>query len=64
MKASGVSESVVQEAVLAWLQSAGWVIRHGAETAPGGVLAEWAHSGQVNLAQRLRDAGCFLMVRS
>jgi hypothetical protein len=29
------SESVVEEAALAWLETAGWQIRNGSEIAPG-----------------------------
>jgi type I restriction enzyme R subunit len=29
------TESVVEEAALAWLESAGWQVRSGAEIAPG-----------------------------
>jgi type I restriction enzyme R subunit len=50
------SESVVEEAALAWFESAGWVIRHGAETAPGELSAERADYRQVILERRLRDA--------
>jgi len=50
------SESVVEEAALSWLRSAGWQVRHGAETAPGEPAAERDDYGQVVLAQRLRDA--------
>jgi hypothetical protein len=31
----GFAESVVEEAALAWLESVGWLIRNGAEIAPG-----------------------------
>ena len=50
------SESVVEEAALAWLASAGWRVRNGAEIAPGEPAAERDNYGQVVLAQRLRDA--------
>jgi type I restriction enzyme R subunit len=52
----GVTESVVEQAALAWLESAGWPVRHGAEIAPGEPAAERADYGEVVLAQRLRDA--------
>lgn len=35
-----LSESVVEEAALAWLEPAGWQIRNGAEIAPGELAAE------------------------
>jgi len=50
------SESVVEHAALAWLESAGWQVRNGAEIAPGEPAAERDDYGQVVLAQRLRDA--------
>ena len=50
------TESVVEQAALAWLESAGWQIRNGAEIAPGEPAAERHDYGQVVLAQRLRDA--------
>ena len=53
---SSFSESVVEEAALAWLESAGWAVRHGAELAPGAPAAERADWRQVILERRLRDA--------
>ena len=53
---AGVTESVVEQAALAWLESVGWSVRHGAEIAPGELAAERSDYGQVVLAQRLRDA--------
>jgi type I restriction enzyme R subunit len=50
------SESVVEEAALAWLETAGWQIRNGSEIAPGEPAAERDDYGQVVLAQRLHDA--------
>jgi len=37
------TESVVEQAALAWLESSGWSIRNGAEIAPGEPAAgrEW-----------------------
>ena len=52
----GVTESVVEQAALAWLESIGWTVRNGAEIAPGELAAERADYGQVVLEQRLRDA--------
>jgi len=34
------TESTVEQAVLAWLESVGWSVRHGAEIAPGELAAE------------------------
>jgi len=50
------SESVVEEAALAWLETGGWQVRNGAEIAPGEPAAERDDYGQVVLGQRLRDA--------
>src|SRR5882672_9170826 len=50
------SESVVEQAALAWLESTGWSVRNGADIAPGEPAAERDDYGQVVLAQRLRDA--------
>ncbi len=50
------TETVVEQAALAWLESAGWSVRNGAEIAPGEPAAERDDYGQVVLAQRLRDA--------
>jgi type I restriction enzyme R subunit len=56
MSERGVTESVVEQAALAWLESAGWQVRNGAEIAPGEPAAERDDYGEVVLAQRLRDA--------
>jgi len=32
---SAFTESTVEQAALAWLESTGWVVRNGAEIAPG-----------------------------
>ncbi|HMV38467.1 MAG TPA: type I restriction endonuclease subunit R [Plasticicumulans sp.] len=53
---SAFTESVVEQAALAWLEAAGWQVRNGAEIAPGEPGAERDDYGQVVLAQRLRDA--------
>ena len=47
---AGVTESVVEQAALAWLESVGWSVRHGAEIAPGELAAERSDYGQVVLA--------------
>ena len=52
----GVTESTVEAAALAWLESSGWRIRNGAEIAPGESAAERDDYRQVVLAQRLREA--------
>src|SRR5882724_13210573 len=56
MNDSRFSESVVEEAALAWLESVGWQVRNGADIAPDMPAAERDDYGQVVLAQRLRDA--------
>jgi type I restriction enzyme R subunit len=50
------TESTVEDAALAWLESIGWQVRNGADIAPGEPVAEREDYGQVVLAQRLRDA--------
>jgi len=56
MTERGVTEAVVEQASLAWLESLGWSIKGGAEIAPGVPGAERDDYGQVLLTQRLRDA--------
>jgi type I restriction enzyme R subunit len=48
-------ESTVEQATLVWLESVGWSIRHGTETALGELAAERSDYRQVVLEQRLRD---------
>jgi type I restriction enzyme R subunit len=50
------TESVVEQAALAWLETLGWAVKNGAEIAPGEPAAERGDYGQVLLAHRLRDA--------
>jgi len=52
------TESLVEQASLAWLESVGWSVRNGAEIAPGELFAERndPNYGDVVLEQRLRDA--------
>ena len=50
------TESVVEQAALAWLESVGWSVRNGADIAPGEPTAERRDYSEVVLAQRLRDA--------
>ena len=56
MRPGSFTESVVERAALAWLESIGWQVRNDAEIAPGEPAAERDDYGQVDLAQRLRDA--------
>jgi type I restriction enzyme R subunit len=53
---TGFTESVVEEAALAWLESIGWRIAHGPEMAPDLPAAERRDYAEVLLSQRLRDA--------
>ena len=53
---SGVTESTVEEAALAWLENLGWNVAHGPDIAPDTTGAERADYGQVILVQRVRDA--------
>jgi type I restriction enzyme R subunit len=50
------SESVIEEAALAWLAGLGWRVARGPEIAPGTPAAERADYTQVVLERRLRDA--------
>jgi Type I restriction enzyme R protein N terminus (HSDR_N) len=52
----GFTESVIEEAALAWLERLGWTVKYGPEIAPGELAAERADFGQVILRQRLLDA--------
>ena len=56
MTERGVTESVVEQAALAWLESAGWSVLNGADIAPGESAAERDNYAQVELSGRLRDA--------
>ena len=50
------SESVVEEAALAWLASPRYPVKHGPEIAPGELFAERQDYGQIVLWDRLRQA--------
>ena len=52
----GFTESVVEQAALAWLESLDWSVTHGLEIAPGEAGAERADYAQVILEARLREA--------
>jgi type I restriction enzyme, R subunit len=56
MMASAFTESVVEDAALAWLESLGYTIKHGLEIAPGELFAERSDYAQVVLEQRLQNA--------
>jgi len=51
-----VTESVVEEAALVWLDDTGWQTAHGPEIAPGEASAERRSFGETAMASRLRDA--------
>jgi type I restriction enzyme R subunit len=57
---STFTESVVEQAALAWLESLGWTVKHGPEIAPGELAAERNDYAQVVLAERLRQALAWL----
>ena len=50
------TESTVEEAALAWLESLGWNVAHGPDIAPDTPGAERSDYGAVVLEPRLRDA--------
>lgn len=53
---SRFTESVVEDATLAWLESLGYSIKHGPDIAPGELAAERRDYAQVVLEDRLRQA--------
>ena len=53
---SGFTESVVEQAALAWLEASGWKTAHGPDIAPDIAAAERREYAEVLLAQRLRAA--------
>jgi type I restriction enzyme R subunit len=53
---STFTESMIEQATLAWFESVGWSVKHGAEIAPGEPAAERGDYGQVAIEQRLCDA--------
>ncbi|HEY7165606.1 MAG TPA: type I restriction endonuclease, partial [Candidatus Binatia bacterium] len=57
------TESVVEEAALAWLESLGYAVKHGPDISPGGdtltlALSQWERESysEVILSARLREA--------
>ena len=52
----GVTESVVEQAALAWLEGLGWRITHGPDISPDTPGAEREDYSEVVLEQRLRNA--------
>lgn len=59
---STFTESTVEQAALAWLESVGWSVRRGAEIAPGEPAAKRGDYGQVVFSDELRakDAEQFI----
>jgi type I restriction enzyme R subunit len=55
MTERGVTESVVEEAALGWLEAIGWRVAHGPDVAPDTPGAERDDYDQVVLPRRLRD---------
>ena len=53
---AGLTESLVEDAALAWLESLGYTVKHGPEIGPEEIFAERTDYGQVVLAGRLRQA--------
>ena len=53
---SSITEAVVEDAALAWLESTGWRIAHGPDIAPDMPTAEREGYGDIVLEQRFRDA--------
>ncbi|MDE0365411.1 MAG: type I restriction endonuclease subunit R [Gammaproteobacteria bacterium] len=53
---SAITECVVEDAALAWLEGCGWDIAHGPDIAPDAPDAERADYGAVVLEGRLREA--------
>ena len=51
-----LTESTVEHATLAWLESHGWSVAHGPDIAPDVPGAERTDYGEVVLTRRLRDA--------
>jgi type I restriction enzyme R subunit len=56
MTTNSFTESVVEQAALAWLESMGYLIASGPEIAPSETVAERDDYGQVVLERRLRQA--------
>ncbi|MGH9321139.1 MAG: type I restriction endonuclease subunit R [Vicinamibacteria bacterium] len=53
---SRFTESVVEQAALAWLEALGWTVKQGPDVAPGELSAERKDYSQVVLTERLRQA--------
>ena len=56
MNEAGITESLVEQAALAWLESVGWAVSHGPDIGPDTSRSERTDYGEVALEQRVRDA--------
>ena len=56
MNLGSMTESIVENATLAWLESVGWAVAHGPDIAPETPGADRDKYGQVVLERRLREA--------
>ena len=56
MSDASLSESTVETAALAWLESCGWAVANGPDIAPDTANAQRADYGEVVLSERLRSA--------
>ena len=52
----GLTEPIVEEAALEWLDELDWNVAHGPDISPDGAMAERANYSEVVLASRLRSA--------
>jgi len=55
MTGTGITQSTVESAAIAWLSELGWQVKHGTEIAPDGLFAQPEVYGSVVLGQRLHD---------
>ena len=55
MTSIAFTESVVESAALAWLESLGYAVKRGPEIPPGGLAATRQDYGHVVLERRLHD---------
>lgn len=56
MSPGSFTESIVEQAALAWLDAVGWQIRNGTGIAPDEPAAKRDAYGQVVMARQLRDS--------
>ena len=58
MTSSTFTQSVIEQATLAWFETLGYRVIYGNDIAPEEPGAERDNYGEVILAQRLRDRAC------